>query len=163
MGMTRLEQIEKLREKANVTYDEAKNALEMHDGDLLDAIIYLEKQGKVAPPTGNGKHSSERPVIHPVTDDSPEQGESGLDRLWDVLGKVGKFFVDLLNKGNAYTFEVSHKDERKVRIPVTAAVLLVLFLPWISIPLLVLGLIFDYRYRIIEPRNPNGNGDISER
>ena len=44
--MITFEQIEKLRKHAAVSYDEAKNALEMTGGDMLDAIILLEKRGK---------------------------------------------------------------------------------------------------------------------
>ena len=43
--MITLEQVEKLREKANVSYDEAKAALEAANGDMLEALINLEKQG----------------------------------------------------------------------------------------------------------------------
>lgn len=42
-----LELIEKLKERANVTYTEAKEALEKCQGDLLEALIYLEKEGKI--------------------------------------------------------------------------------------------------------------------
>ena len=58
--MTTLEQVEKLRTMANVSYDEAKTALDAVNGDLLEAIIYLEKQGKVTAPSGGGYYSSER-------------------------------------------------------------------------------------------------------
>ncbi len=44
--MDTFEKVEKLREKANVTFEEAKAALEEANGDLLDAMILLERQGK---------------------------------------------------------------------------------------------------------------------
>ena len=40
-----LEQVERLREKADVSYAKAKEALEYSGGNLLDALIYLEEQG----------------------------------------------------------------------------------------------------------------------
>ncbi|MDR3119870.1 MAG: hypothetical protein LBU58_00805 [Clostridiales bacterium] len=55
--MASLEMVDKLRERANVTFDEAKAALDAADGDILEALIYLEKQGKVPPPQG-GFYSS---------------------------------------------------------------------------------------------------------
>lgn len=58
--MTTLEQVEKLRAMANVSYDEAKAALDATNGDLLEAIILLEKQGKVATPSGGGYYSSQK-------------------------------------------------------------------------------------------------------
>ena len=42
-----LEQVEKLREKANVSYALAKQALEYSGGNLLDALIYLEEKGAI--------------------------------------------------------------------------------------------------------------------
>ncbi len=48
--MDKLEKVEKLREKTGVSYEDAKNALEACDYDLLDAIIYLEKLDKVKAP-----------------------------------------------------------------------------------------------------------------
>ena len=45
--MDNFEKVEKLREKAGVSYEEAKAALEQCNYDLLDAMISLEKQGKV--------------------------------------------------------------------------------------------------------------------
>ena len=41
--MDNLEKVDKLRERANVSYEEAKAALEANGWDLLDAMVYLEK------------------------------------------------------------------------------------------------------------------------
>ena len=54
MIMDKLEKVEKLRAKTGVSYEDAKNALEACDYDLLDAIIYLEKLDKVKAP-GSGE------------------------------------------------------------------------------------------------------------
>ena len=43
-----IEQVEKLQKRANVSYEEAKEALEECDGDILEALIRLEKDGKTA-------------------------------------------------------------------------------------------------------------------
>ncbi len=48
--MDNLEKVEKLREKTGVSYEEAKQALEACNYDVLDALIYLEKKGKVKAP-----------------------------------------------------------------------------------------------------------------
>jgi len=39
-----LEQIDELRNRVNVTYEEAKSTLEKNDGDLIRSIIELEKR-----------------------------------------------------------------------------------------------------------------------
>ena len=45
-----LEQVERLREKADVSYAQAKEALEYSGGNLLDALIYLEEKGAIPRP-----------------------------------------------------------------------------------------------------------------
>ena len=44
--MDQFEKVEKLRERADVSYEEAKEALENSNWDILDAMIYLEQNGK---------------------------------------------------------------------------------------------------------------------
>lgn len=43
-----LEQVERLRAHAAVSYEEARRALEACDGDLLDALILLEREGRLS-------------------------------------------------------------------------------------------------------------------
>ena len=42
-----LEQIDLLMERANVSYTEAKEALEQTNGDIVEALLYLEKNNKI--------------------------------------------------------------------------------------------------------------------
>ncbi|EJO5347363.1 DUF4342 domain-containing protein [Clostridium botulinum] len=42
-----LEQIDLLRKRANVSYEEAKEVLEKFDGDVIEALVYLEKNKKI--------------------------------------------------------------------------------------------------------------------
>lgn len=46
---TNLDQIDELRRRANVSYEDAKNALEQCSGDLIEALVFLEKQNKIKP------------------------------------------------------------------------------------------------------------------
>ena len=48
-----LEQVEKVRSCTGATYEEAKAALEATGGNVLDAVILLEKQGKTGPAGGD--------------------------------------------------------------------------------------------------------------
>jgi len=43
---TNLNQIDELRKRASVSYTDAKEALEKCDGDMLEALVYLEKNHK---------------------------------------------------------------------------------------------------------------------
>lgn len=44
-----LEQIDLIMERANVNYAEAKEALEHTNGDMVEALLYLEKLEKINP------------------------------------------------------------------------------------------------------------------
>ena len=44
--MITLEKIDQIVERTGVTYEEAKEALQAVDGDVVEAIIYLEKNKK---------------------------------------------------------------------------------------------------------------------
>ena len=61
--MDNFEKVEKLREHANVTYEEAKEALENSNWDILDAMIYLEKNGKTRESQGQNIPRRQRDVL----------------------------------------------------------------------------------------------------
>jgi len=42
-----LEQIDLIMQRANVSYTEAKEALEQSNGDIVEALLYLEKANKI--------------------------------------------------------------------------------------------------------------------
>ena len=50
-----IEKVDKLVERADVSYEVAKEALESAGGDLLDAVILLEREGKLGPNAGQKK------------------------------------------------------------------------------------------------------------
>lgn len=153
--MERLEKIEKLRERAQVSYDEAREAYEHCDGDLLDALIYLEKQGKVKPPKGDGYYRSEERV------ETNDQENKSQDWSWEgskegsnnsfkeTFQQIWGFFKGLIQKGNNTSFEVLKDREHMASFPVTVLVLLLIFAPWITLPLIVIGLFFGFHYQFI--------------
>lgn len=47
MGNITLEQIDLIMQRTHVTYSEAKEALEHCNGDIVEALLYLEKVSKV--------------------------------------------------------------------------------------------------------------------
>ena len=50
-----VEMVERLREKAPVSYAQAKEALEYSEGNLLDALIYLEEKGAIPQAEGTSR------------------------------------------------------------------------------------------------------------
>ena len=157
--MATLEQVEKLRERANVSYDEAKAALDATGGDILEALIYLEKQGKVKPPEGNGYYRSDGEPEAPKTErkDRGQPREDGGESFTALLARFGRFCLRLLHKGNVNTFDVIKGNECKASVPVTVLVVLLIVAFWVVLPLIVIGLFFGLHYRFQGPdlgRNP---------
>ena len=49
--MENLKLVDKLKNKTNISYEEAKTVLEKSNWDILDAMLYLEEKGKVPKPS----------------------------------------------------------------------------------------------------------------
>ena len=146
--MITLEQVEKLREKANVSFEEAKVALEACDGDLLEAIIYLEKQGKVNAPAGGGYYTSQgaQPdVPEPVADGENHRHEGSFG---DMMHKFGRFLMKLFRIGNTNHLVAEKNSDEIFACPITAFVLLLIFFFWVVVPLILISLFFGFRYSI---------------
>ena len=148
--MTTLEMVEKLRERANVSYDEAKAALDACGGDLLEAMIYLEKQGKVAPPTGGGYYSSQQDEDsqkkRKQKDAAQKQRYEG-ESFSQLIGRFFRWLRSLVSKGNSNMLDIWRHEEILISLPVTVLVVLILFCFYAVIPLMIVGLFFGCRYR----------------
>lgn len=151
--MATLEQVDRLRARANVSFEDAKEALDRSGGDLLDALIYLEKNGKVTAPPGGGYYSSGGGDGGSSEGAKSETGNAGPKRekntgenFSDMLKRFGLFLGKLFNIGNT-NFLVAEKNGKQLfACPVTVLVLLVIFLFWVTIPLFIISLFFGFRY-----------------
>ena len=154
-----LEQVERLREKANISYEEAKAVLEEAGGSLLDALILLEQRGKVNADAGRSARYSTRPGsdgnIGAGTNAAEDETEEDARLLGIALitdgSRVKGFFQDLLRRGVENSLEVWRHGELMTSIPLIIAVLLLLVAFGITLPLLVIGLLFGCRYRLAGP------------
>jgi hypothetical protein len=72
-----IEQVEKLMERTDISYAEAKTALEAADGDILEAIIALEKAGKTANQTGSYSTNGAPPAGTAANDGSGQNSYGG--------------------------------------------------------------------------------------
>ena len=152
-----LELVERLKEKANVSYAQAKEALEYSGGNLLDALIYLEEKGAI--PRAEGAYFSTRsetppppqqdalPVQLPVKSKSrpPKpprtKGKGGIRR---VVHARRRWLGD-------HELEIWRHDQPITALPVLILALLLCCAPWVTIPVLVLLLFLGFRYRFSGP------------
>ena len=144
-----LEQVERLREKAGVSYAQAKQALEYSGGNLLDALIYLEEQGVIprlqGPRYSTRSQSAPPPQsAPPVSQDPPRQEEGERQSRSGLLRRLRYALLD-------NELEIWHRDRPVTALPVLILILLLIAAPWITLPLLVLGLFLGFRYRFSGP------------
>lgn len=153
-----LEMVERLKEKANVSYAQAKEALEYSGGNLLDALIYLEEKGAI--PRAEGAYYSTKsetlpppPPAEPLPvrlpdkakkQKAPKQPRSG-------RGGVRRFFNTLRRWLIDNELEIWRRDQPVTALPVLILVLLLCCAFWVTIPVLVLGLFLGFRYRFSGP------------
>jgi hypothetical protein len=114
----RMENIDELRRRANVSYEVAKDALEKCNDDMLEALVYLEKQNMVRPNETYENKSS----------------------FWT---KIKNF----IRKGNNTKFIIHKKEATILSIPVTLAVLVTVFAPYITFIGLIAALLTGHRIR----------------
>lgn len=143
--MTNFDSVEKLRERANVSYEDAKAALDACGGDLLDALIYLEKQGKVTPPNGGSYSSKTSDTSTAIIKSAPRKSENG-EGFKDLMNRFFAWCGRVFHYGNTNYFEVRRDDQKILTLPLTVLVLLLIFAFWVTIPLIVIGLFFNCRY-----------------
>ncbi len=170
--MITLDQVEKLKERANVSYEDAKAALEATGGDLLEAVIYLERLGKT---TGPGLHSYNTRTGSSHEGGPGHGGQGRQDGRWGQQsgfypGEQGngyqyqqgpgfkqqcrtlwRKFCDLVKRANTNQFEVIKDGRCLISMPVTLLIISAVFFFWVTLPILVIALFFGCRYRFRGP------------
>lgn len=153
-----LELAERLREKADVSYRQAKEALEYSGGNLLDALIYLEETGAI-PRTESAYYSTKRDTPPPppsaeplpvqLPDRESKQNAGGIPR--PKRGGIRRFFLTLRRWLIDNELEIWRHDQPITALPVLILVLLLCCAPYLTIPALFLGLFLGFRYRFSGP------------
>ena len=153
--MDHFEMVEKLRAKANVSYEEAKAALEASDWDMLDALVLLESEGKVKDAPENKEYTTQEKKEYSWNTGSGEVKvtfSSALSKLWDWVKK-------LFQKGNANQFVITRRNDELIAMPITVlALLLICFWPF-SLVILFVGLFLGARYSF---RGPDINTNVND-
>ena len=103
MSEITLEKVDMVKDRMYVTYAEAKEALEKNDGDVLDAIVYLEQKIKAESVDNNESAEEERETCETVDD----------FKVW---------LKDLINKGNVNRIKIKKDDKVLIDITVNAGI-----------------------------------------
>lgn len=152
--MENLEKVELVREKCNVSYEEARNALEACEYDVLDAIVMLEQAHKVTermPKAIEAPEVDPEPVYESDVNDQAEAEAEPAERKTSKAGRLWKSFCakckELFGSGMETTFIAERNGEHMFAVPLLFVILGLVF--WgATLWLLIIGLFFGFRYRI---------------
>ncbi|MBR1830557.1 MAG: DUF4342 domain-containing protein [Atopobiaceae bacterium] len=150
MIMEKLEKVELVREKCGVTYEEAKRALEENDFDVLDAIVYLERQGKASTQTASFATASEpagtlsAEMARAQNEYHEQSKKTKFGEMWATFCAQAK---SVFRAGLDMTFIAERKGERVIAVPLLFIIIGIL--AWgAALWFLIFGLFFGFRYRI---------------
>lgn len=157
--MDRFELVEKLVKSTGVSYEDAKTALESSGWDLLDAAVWLEKNGKVETKTGHfttnpeqqqaqkeEKEKQEEQAYREAPRGSAASGRSSGNRVFHtIFSKARGIIMD-----NELVI-CKQSGEIFLEIPVWLAIVLLIVAFWPTVIVLVLVFILGFRFRFHGP------------
>ncbi len=159
--MDRFELVEKLVKSTGVSYEDAKNALESSSWDLLDAVIWLEKNGKVET---KSNHFTTDPEQQQQQARSAEQQQQQQQRAEAPRGSVrtqsgnssGRILHNIIAKIRGILFDnelvvCKQSGEIFLELPIWLTILLLILAFWPTLIVLVLVFILGFRFRFHGP------------
>lgn len=153
--MEKFEKVERLVEKTGASYEDAKKALEEANEDMLDAIILLEKSGKISGPS-QSTYSTEGKADSPYKDVPAVVSKSE-----KTEGK--SFFKDLkgfIKRGIRYTTDnfvkVERHGEQILKLPLWISIIILVCAWHLLLIVFLISLFCECRYSI------EGKNDASE-
>ncbi len=136
MATYTVEQIEYLRAKAYVSYEEALELLDRYGGDLTRCLVDLERRGRLKPQAGAQRAGERTRKARGEGREFPRGGERGTD--WQ--GILSTFLhTNLL---------VTRSGETVANLPVLYVLLVFLFAPHVMIPSVLLLFVFGCRINL---------------
>ena len=151
--MERLEMVERIRERANVSYEEAKNVLEENNWDLLEALTALERAGRMA----SGKEEKQAEENRSATaeepkDTKPTEKEGLRDKIRCLIRYCSENEIQLKRKG-----------EIILQVPLSI-MLIILLLTWeVMLPIMVISLLFGVDYHFVGKENMEKVSEVLDR
>ena len=157
--MEKLEKVELVREKCNVSYEEAREALEACNYDVLDAIVMLEQAHETTE-----RRAADVPPAPEAAYELPGAAEAAADpepteRKTAKFARAWKRFCAqceaLFGAGMKTSFVAERNGEVMFEIPVLLVIIGLLM--WgASLWLLIVGLFLGFHYRI------EGTGKVTD-
>ncbi len=146
--MEKIEIVDKLREKTNISYEEAKSALENNNWDILDAMLYLEESGKVKKPSISIFYTNEYKESYTNHGEVVNliEGKDNNSKSTNNFEGVSESICKAIDTFNNIFLEIRRKDIVLLKLPLTVVALLLFFVFWMIIPLIIVGLFFEIEF-----------------
>lgn len=141
----------KLSARTGASLEDAKAALNACDFDMLDAVVYLEKLGKVIAPESESYTTSQESTRRQREYEEENTSRTKKVTFGNLVGSFFKWLGKIIRIGNENFFDVEHNGTDTVKLPLTLCVVLLVFAFWVCIPLLIVGLFFSFRYSFSGP------------
>ena len=145
--MERYEMAELLSQKAGVSLEEARAALEENNWDMLDAMVALERANKTAGPAvnmetaaGTGDANPVRPVKNVSNKKIDPIFSNGFATIWGYMKKLFRISLD-------NDFVVIRRDKQILAMPVLVPVILLFASFGLMLVVLIAGLFLGCQYR----------------
>jgi hypothetical protein len=100
-----LEKVDMVRERTGVSYEKAKQALEVCEGDVLEALIYIEKTQSIL------LDSNDEPS------NDYEENKTAIS-----IEELKAWFKQAIEKGNVTRIKIKKDDTELIDIPVNAGI-----------------------------------------
>ena len=137
-----LEKVDMVRERTGVSYEKAKQALEACEGDVLEALIYIEKTQGIL----NDNNESFK---------GDEQNKTSIS-----IEELKVWFKQIIEKGNVTRIKIKKDETELIDIPVNAGIaagVVAIIIP----PILAAGVIAAIATKItIEITKEDGSVEI---
>ena len=133
--MDRFEMADTLKSKAGISYEEARQALEASNWDMIQAMVNLENSGKINKAETGKKQE--------------ENMESTAQKAKGILGKVFAWIKELIRQGNQNYIVIKKNGKQTHELSITAAVLLFILLHGLLVFIAVISLLSGYSFEFV--------------
>lgn len=153
--MEHMDMIDKLKEKAGISREEAADALTRANWDMLEALVILEREGRIAPLTSSV-----------VTAGGNMGSQGGYGYRTAGVRSPGEGFGEklkgLLRNSVTYSLLVRREGKVVISLPVLVFIIILAAAFQLTAVAMLIGLFLGCKYSLEKRDGTSGGGDESE-
>ncbi len=157
--MEHLEMVQKLHEKAGISLSDAKDALERAEWDMLEALLILEKDGKIPPITASASTTENQSGYQLVTATASKKERKQNSEFNRNAHRFADRLRDFMLKGFTHDFIIRRAGAEIVCVPVILVILIAIFAFYPILVVLLVGLFLDCSYSIEKRSDKSDSSD----